>query len=70
MSEEQKQSWNLLEPRSFNIYKNTAVLMIAILGHSEVDMKVSDAGIETAESNDYREVSEDDGDANGVLVTI
>ena len=27
----------MLEPRSFNAYKNIAVLMIAMLGHSEVD---------------------------------
>ena len=41
--------------------------MIAILGRSELDMEVSDAGMETVESNDCREVSKKDGDANGVL---
>jgi len=30
-------------------------------------MEVSDAGMETTESNDCREVSRKDGDANGVL---
>ena len=41
--------------------------MIAMLGRSELDMEVLDAGMETTESNDCREVSKKDGDANGVL---
>ena len=41
--------------------------MIAMLGHSELDMEVSDAGMETVESDDCREVSKKDRDANGVL---
>ena len=41
--------------------------MIAMLGCSELDTEVSDVGMETAESNDCREVSKKDGDANGVL---
>jgi len=41
--------------------------MIAILGHSELDMEVSDTGMETAESDDCRGVSKKDGDANGML---
>ena len=41
--------------------------MIAMLGHLELDTKVSDAGMETAESNDYKGVSKKNGDANGVL---
>jgi len=41
--------------------------MIVMLGHSELDTEVSDAGIETAESDDCREMSKKDGDANGVL---
>ena len=41
--------------------------MIVMLGHSEVDMRVLDAGIKTAESNDCREVSRDDRDANDML---
>jgi len=36
----------------------------------ELDTKVSDAGMETAESNNYREMSRNDGDANGVLAMI
>jgi len=43
--------------------------MIAMLGHLELDTEVSDAGMETAESDDCREVSKKDGDANGVLAT-
>ena len=44
--------------------------MIAILGHLELDMKVSDAGMETIESNDCRGMSKRDEDANGVLATM
>ena len=44
--------------------------MIAMLGRSELDTEVSDAGMETAESDDCRGVSKKDGDANGVLVTM
>jgi len=40
--------------------------MIVMLDHSEVDMEVSDIDIETAESNNCREVSRDDKDANDV----
>jgi len=38
-----------------------------MLGHSELDTEVSDADMETVESNDCRGVSRKDGDANGVL---
>ena len=41
--------------------------MIAMLGHSEIDMEVSDAGMKTMESEDCREVSRDHEDANSVL---
>ena len=47
--------------------KNAAAPMIAILDYSELDMKVSDTGMETTESNDCRRVSKKDRDANGVL---
>jgi len=59
----------LWEPRSFDAHKNAAAPMIAIFGHSELDMEVSDADMETAESNDCRGVSKKDRDANGVLAT-
>jgi len=67
MSEEQRQSLKLLEPRSFDVHKNAAAPMIVMLGHSELDIEVSDAGIETTEFNDCRGVSKKDGDANGVF---
>ena len=50
--------------------KNTAVPMIAILGCLEFDTEVSDIGMETTESNDYREISGNDGDVNGMLAII
>jgi len=70
MSEEQRQSSKLWEPKSFDACKNAAAPMIAMLGCSELDMEVSDADIETAESDDCREVSKKDGDANGVLAAM
>ena len=44
--------------------------MIAILSHLELNIEISDAGMETAESNNCREMSRNDGDANNVLVII
>jgi len=44
--------------------------MIVILGHSEIDIQVSDADIRTMGSNNYKEVSGDDRDANDVLAAI
>ena len=41
-----------------------------MLGCLELDTKVSDTGMETAESNDCRGVSKKDRDANGVLAMI
>ena len=67
MSEERRQCSKLWEPRSFDACKNAAAPMIAMLGCPELDMEVSDAGMETAESDDCRGVSKKDGDANGVL---
>ena len=55
------------EPRSFDACKNAAAPMITILGCPELDTEVSDAGMETTESDDCREESKKDGDANGVL---
>ena len=70
MFKEQRQSLKLLEPRSFDACKNTTVPMIAILDCSEIDIEVSDIGMETMESDDCREMSRDNGDANGVLAII
>jgi len=41
--------------------------MIAMLGRPELDTEVSDAGMETVESDDCRGVSKKNGDTNGVL---
>ena len=38
-----------------------------MLSHPELDTEVSDAGMETTESNDCKGVSKKDGDTNGVL---
>jgi len=57
----------LLELGSFDIHMNTTAPM---LGHSEVDMEVSDTGMETTESDNYREISGDNGDVNGILTMI
>jgi len=46
---------------------NATALMIVMLSCSEIDTKVSDADTETVGSYNCREVSGDDGDANGVL---
>ena len=67
MFEGQRQSSKLWEPGSFDICKNAAAPMIAMLGRSELDMEVSDADMETTESDDCRGVSKKDRDANGVL---
>jgi len=60
----------LLEPGSFDTCKNAAAPIIVMLDHLEIDTEVSDVGIETMESNNCKEVSRDNRDANGVLVTI
>ena len=67
MSKERRQSSKLWEPGSFDARKNAAAPMIAMLGHPEIDTEVSDAGMETAESDDCRGVSKKDGDTNDVL---
>jgi len=70
MSEERRQSLKLWEPGSFDARKNAAASMIAMLGCSELDTEVSDAGVETTESDDCRGVSKKNGDANGVLAVM
>jgi len=67
MSKEQRQSSKLWKPGSFNVCKKAAAPMIVMLGHSELDIEVSDAGMETAESNNCRGVSGKNKDTNGVL---
>ena len=46
---------------------NAAVPMIMMLDCSEIDMEISDVGIETTRFNDCREVSENNSDTNSVL---
>ena len=57
----------MLESRSFNIYKNAAIPMIAMLGYLELEIEILDVGMKTAESNNCRKVSRNNRDANGVL---
>ena len=70
MSEKQRQNSKLLELRSFDAYKNAAVLMIAMLDHLKLDMEISDVGMEISESDDYKEMSRSDKDTNSILVMI
>jgi len=70
MSEEQRQSLKLLEPGSFDACKNAAAPMIVMLGCPELDIEISDAGMETAESDDCRGMSSKDRNANGVLAMM
>ena len=44
--------------------------MITILDCLEVNIEVLDTSTETTGSNDYKEVSEDNGNANSVLAII
>jgi len=60
----------LWEPGSFDVCKNAAAPIIAMLDRPELDTEVSGAGMETTESDDYRGVSNKDGDANGVLAAM
>ena len=52
------------------MHKNTVALMIVMLGHPELDIEVSDIGMETTESDDYRRMSRKDGDTNSMLAMI
>ena len=70
MSEERRQSSKLWEPGSFDTCKNAIAPMIAMLGRPELDTEVSDAGMETTESNDCRGLSKKDRDTNGVLAMM
>ena len=58
------------EPRSFDVCKNAAAPMIAMLGHPELDMEISNADMKTVESDNCREMSGKDRDANGVLTAM
>jgi len=60
----------LLKSGSLNTHKNAAVPIIVMLGHSKVNTEVSDTDVGTTESDNYKELSGDDGDANNVLAII
>ena len=60
----------MLKSRSFDIYINTVVLIIVILDCSEVGMEILNTSIKTTESNNYREVSENNKNTNSMLATI
>ena len=60
----------LLEPKSFDTCKNAIAPMIIMLGCSELDTEISDADMETVESNDCRGMSTKNRDANGVLAVM
>jgi len=60
MLKEWRQNWNLLEFRSFNTYKNTIVLIIAILSCLGLDTEILDNSMKTTGSNEYREMLESD----------
>ena len=70
MPKEWRQSSKLLELRSFDVCKNTTAPIIVILGCLEIDIKISDASMETIESNDCKEVSRDDRNTNGMLAIM
>jgi len=70
MPEEQRQSLKLWEPGSFDTCKNAAAPMIAMLGCPELDMEVSDADMETVESDNCRGMSKKNRDANSVLAAM
>ena len=70
MFKEQRQSSKLWEPRSFDACKNTTAPMIVMLGCLELNTEVLDASMETAESDDCREMSRKNGDANSVLAAM
>ena len=57
----------MLEPRSFDVHKNATVLMIAMLDHLEIDIEILSVSMETMESDDCREILEDNGNVNRML---
>jgi len=44
--------------------------MIAMLDHSEINIKVSDVSVETIGSDEYRELLKIDGVVNGILAMM
>jgi len=60
----------LLKPSSFNAWRKVSTLIIVILNYSEVDIEVSEIGVETTKFSDCREMSGIDKVANSVLTII
>ena len=46
------------------------ISMIVMLGHLELDIKVSDIGMKSMKSNDCRGLSRDNRNANSMLATV
>ena len=49
------------------MHKNATALMIAMLDHSEIDIEILSVGMKTMESDDCREMLEDNGNVNRML---
>ena len=50
--------------------RNATAPIIVMLDHLELDMKISDMGMETVKSNNYKWISRDDGNTNNVLAAM
>jgi len=62
-----KTEFEIVGAQKFDACKNAAAPIIVMLDRPELDTEVSDAGMETAESDDCREIFKKDRNANGVL---
>ena len=60
----------MLKSGSFDACKKATTLIIAMLGYLEVKTKVSNIDIETIESDNCKEMSENNRDANRVLAMM
>ena len=60
----------MLEPRSFDVCINAVVLIVVMLDYSEVDIEISDIGMETVEFDNCREMLINNRDANSMLAII
>ena len=49
---------------------NATALITVMLDCSEVNTEISDAGMKTVESNNCREILEDNGNTNSTLATM
>ena len=65
-----KTEFEIVGTRKFDACKNATAPMIVMLGCPELDREISDADMETVESDDCRGVSKKNRDANGVLAVM